>query len=280
MKVRHETAERRTSGLSRREYAKRRGVSPTTIRRHVLSGLLAPALLPDDSIDATLADQILAKNLTRGAGAIPGLEAARRRKLLVEIALLTDELDALRSERVLPIVELEFLRSFYALVARNSARVVADGAMLAGKEPREAFAVLTESVYATLTTIAETQAQARDVPADPDDLASGVPIEKLDLVDLAALKADRQAARLELNRATSRGELVLIADMSDDLGDRITNYRARLLGLPSRAAPLFQSLGTADEAQATTFELVAEALAQFADDAMSATELEEILRNG
>src|SRR5687768_14105582 len=94
----------RTLGLSRRAYARARGVDESTVREHVASGLLKPALLPDGSIDAALADALLAKGRTRGERTAPDLAGARRRKLAAQVALLADEV-AEREGNLVPLAE-------------------------------------------------------------------------------------------------------------------------------------------------------------------------------
>src|SRR5215208_7216443 len=94
----------RTLGLSRRAYAKARGVDESTVREHIKNGLLKPALLPDGSIDPALADALLAKGRTRGRDAAPDLAGARRRKLAAQVALLADEV-AERQGNLVPLAE-------------------------------------------------------------------------------------------------------------------------------------------------------------------------------
>ncbi len=278
MKVRQGSGKRRSSGMSRRGYAERRGVSDATVRRHLTSGLLAPALLPDDTIDADLADAILARSLTRSS-AIPAVDAARKRKLAAEIAMLQDEVTTLIDERVSPAAAREFVRDLLTLCAKQSIGVVDAGAGLAGHVPVDCFTTLTEAVFTSLTAIAETRATTRTIEDEAAPTFAGVRLDALELTDLVALKADLQAQRLETLHATARGEMVLIAAIETDIIDRIANFRARLLAIPSRGAPLFQTLATADEARALTLELSAEALAQLAGDEMDEDELTEILRN-
>ena len=90
MRKARKKSQTRSHGLSRRAYAAQAGVSEATVRKHLRSGLLRPALLPNGKIDATKADELLARQRTRGTVSA-ALSDARRRKLAAQVALLTDE---------------------------------------------------------------------------------------------------------------------------------------------------------------------------------------------
>lgn len=49
-------------GISRREYARRRGVSEKAVRKALADGRIKQSLLPDDSIDPDLADRLWEEN--------------------------------------------------------------------------------------------------------------------------------------------------------------------------------------------------------------------------
>lgn len=152
-------------------------------------------------------------------------------------------------------------------------------ATLAGAEPIDAFTVLTEAVYATLTELSQRRLDA-DGPDDADDeIPGGIPFDTLDAIQLAATKTDLEGERLELVRATKRGDLVPIDVAMSGFGDRITYFRGRMLGLPSRSAPLFQSAMTADEAATVAIDIIEEALFSFAGDEITHDELKQELRD-
>ena len=91
MKKARKKSQTRGHGLSRRAYAAQAGVSEATVRKHLRSGLLRPALLPNGNIDAAKADELLARQRTRGTVSA-ALSDARRRKLAAQVALLADEI--------------------------------------------------------------------------------------------------------------------------------------------------------------------------------------------
>lgn len=86
----------------------------------------------------------------------------------------------------------------------------------------------------------------------------------LDLVQerarLAAAQADAQAMR----NALSRAELLPRADVTKTVQAAFARVRAKLLSIPSRAAPLVSAMRTATEVQSKLTELLHEALAELA----------------
>ena len=88
--------------------------------------------------------------------------------------------------------------------------------------------------------------------------------ESLDLATerarLAAAQADAQA----MKNATSRGELLPRADVTAAVQMAFARVRARLLAIPSRAAPIVVPMTSAQEVQAKLTDLVHEALAELA----------------
>ena len=53
------------TGVSRRAYAKSRGISEAVVRKYLTQGKLTDALLPDGTLDAEKADRLLASSITR-----------------------------------------------------------------------------------------------------------------------------------------------------------------------------------------------------------------------
>lgn len=247
---------RAVEGLSRRAYGRARGVSEGAIRGYIRSGLLRPAILADGSIDPARADEILAGGLTRGPGSPLELAAARRRKLRAECRLLNDELDALLAECI-PREDLDEFLGKAALSMIPALRLLADAApSLAGGEPVRIAASLSDLVYEILTAISTTPVTCDDAP--PGDKADGHDLADLDAAELAALKTDLQARRLEIVRQIERGELVRFMPAVDEFGDRLSAFRASLLALPTKAAP--QLCATPKAARAFVRELLVEAV--------------------
>jgi hypothetical protein len=253
-------------------------VNEKTIREHIGSGLLKPAIRPDGLLDPLVADDLLARGRTRGRDVAPDLEEARRRKLAAQCRLLDDEVQDLRRSRATPATLAEMFGFNYRAFAAGCAPVARAAATLAKAEPIDAFTVLTEAVYATLTDLSERRLDC-DGPDQTDDaIPAGVAFDRLDAIQLAATKTDLEGERLELVRATKRGDLVPIAVAMSGFGDRITYFRGRMLGLPSRTAPLYQSAMTADEAATVAIDIIDEALFSFAGDEITHEALKQELR--
>ncbi len=269
----------RTPGLSRRAYARRVGVNEKTVREHIASGLLKPAIRPDGLLDPILADDLLARGRTRGPSVAPDLDDARRRKLAAQCRLIEDEVKALRSSRATPANVKDILAANYRAFAAGCAPVAKAAATLAGADPLQAFTKLTEAVYAVLTDLSERPLESDQDPALDDPPPTGPAFDTLDAIQLAATKADLEGERLELIRATKRGDLVTIAEAMSDFGDRLSTFRGRMLGLPSRSAPMYQAADTDAEAADVAIEIIDEALFSFVGDEITQAELQEALRH-
>jgi hypothetical protein len=263
----------RSLGLTRRAYARQRGVSEGAIRKHLASGLLAPALLADGSLDPARADALLARQRTRGVVSA-ALSEARRRKLAAQVALLADEI-AQRQENLCRRDEVdEAIRAILREIARGL-RPILDGIPeLAGADARTAFAVLTDSVHTTLQALSEAEIVSTEVAESQP--VQGLAICDLDAVQLAARKAELEALRLELARAQARGELIPNADVEWSLIRRLANARTVLLALPSRLAPLFP-IFTPQAAEAAVRRALEDAISNLAGEDVAAGELKEAL---
>ena len=97
--------------------------------------------------------------------------------------------------------------------------------------------MLRDQVDDLLTRLAgclpEEFVEAETEPKRPD-------LTKLSAVKLATMRADRQAERLELRHAVMRGDLIELDQVVAGMEDRIGRCRALLLGIPSRASPMFE----------------------------------------
>src|SRR5688500_17816376 len=95
-------------GISRRELARRAGISESAVRKHVDAGSLAGAVLRDGSLHPQLAMEALGQVVTRGKRAPVALTTARTRRLRAQTRRLVDEVAALRL-RTLPFAAAEEL---------------------------------------------------------------------------------------------------------------------------------------------------------------------------
>jgi hypothetical protein len=150
------TPQKRRQGVSRRAYATSRGVSERAIRKHLTSGLLAPAVLGDGSLDAGRADSILTSRLSRPSGPPPALADARKRKLLIQTVILADEVAELRGGLAPPADVARLERALFAAAAQILAEMVLPlGPALAGLAPHAAFANVDGAVYDALMLLSE-----------------------------------------------------------------------------------------------------------------------------
>src|SRR6478609_5250468 len=104
------TKAKQWQGISLAAYARARNVTRPAIAKHLSSGLLRPALYSDGTLDARLADTILAKKLTRAKVNLPppaSIAEARERKARATLLLLADEIDEIESDLVRPALAKE-----------------------------------------------------------------------------------------------------------------------------------------------------------------------------
>ena len=103
-----------------------------------------------------------------------------------------------------------------------------------------------------------------------DDVSAEAPIAAedagtdLDLVAERARLASAQADRVEMQNAVTRASTILKQDAVTAMQASITNSRARLLALPTRAAPLVIGMTSPAAIRDVLTELVHEALAELA----------------
>lgn len=146
------------SGLSRRQYAKRRGVSESVIRRHIASGLLAPAVRADDTLDVAKADELLTQNLIRRKAPPAALRTAMTRRLRAKVAILRDEVNEMAGSYV-PAADVRALVMSDLQVVANHLRCLVDAAPhVAGKPAPEALRILKDAVNDILTDVSQTPA--------------------------------------------------------------------------------------------------------------------------
>lgn len=98
---------------------------------------------------------------------------------------------------------------------------------------------------------------------------SGDPEADLDLTAERARKAKEEADKLEMQNAHLRGELLAREDVNAAVVGAFARVRARLIGVPSKAAPMVVQCEVPAEAEAIIRKAVYEALRELADTSVS-----------
>jgi hypothetical protein len=226
-----------TSGLSRRAYAKSRHIDEGTVRKHLKSGVLAEALLPDGTIDPQRADELL--------------KAARTKGKTVSIPLATAKLN---KEAVLAIKDARVVAELERNLVRpdDSANWVAEGASViahilrkfpervagsvVGKDGRTIHRLLSEAINDTLNEtsamFAEREQAAKSavesyVPEVPD-------LRAMTATQLAAHRTVLQTRKLQLELARDEGILRYGDELMIPVTETIAVVKSRLWALPAR----------------------------------------------
>lgn len=98
---------------------------------------------------------------------------------------------------------------------------------------------------------------------------SGDPEADLDLTAERARKAKEEADKLEMQNAQLRGELLARADVDAAVVGAFARVRARMIGVPSKVAPLVVQCETPAEAEADIRKAIYEGLRELADTSVS-----------
>ena len=98
---------------------------------------------------------------------------------------------------------------------------------------------------------------------------SGADGEDLDLNAERARKAKEEADKLEMQNAQMRGELLARDDVNAAVVGAFARVRARLIGVPSKVAPVVVSMEAPAEAEAAIRGAVYEALKELAETSVS-----------
>jgi terminase small subunit / prophage DNA-packing protein len=88
---------------------------------------------------------------------------------------------------------------------------------------------------------------------------------ELDLTEERARKAKEEADRLEMQNAQMRGELLARTDVDAAVVGAFARVRARMIGVPSKVAPIVVTMDSPAEAEAAIRKAVYEALKELAD---------------
>jgi len=262
------------SGISRRAYAKRRGVSDAAIRRRIADGTLADAILPDGTVDPDKCDALLAAGTTAGHRVSSDLATARRRKLAAGNALLADEI-RMSEESTVPRVEADQAElAACRRIAQHLYKIAADAApSVAGRPPAIAAATLQRFVRDALLDISRTRTKTKRTPARA--VAHGTTLPMATATELATTRANLLARRLELKRLVTTGAYVEVEPWSGAIMGRMAIAKSRLLGIHVKLAPSLQSTD-ADGARRLIEKAAADVLAELASEAVSMAELKPI----
>jgi hypothetical protein len=226
-------------------YAKRRGVTRSTISRQIGDGLIPTT--SNGLIEVEAADEALAKRAAllsrRGT-----LADAQRRKLRAAVAILQDEVDYLVSHSIRPDDAIRVLTAHAAKIKWPFEQLIGDVApRVAGLPAAEADAIVTAAVHGVLEALSSDP----DVDEPVKSRAKRRPKKMLLTArDLAAAKADLQATILEYKRWLRRGELIDIDhQVVPVLHDTLLRFRSRVLAVPTRTAPHFEACSAAEAAR-------------------------------
>ncbi|MBI4923083.1 MAG: hypothetical protein HY834_15170, partial [Devosia nanyangense] len=224
------------TGVSRRAYAKSRGISEAVVRKYLTQGKLSDALLPDGTLDAEKADRLLASSITRDRAQPVELRAAKARRLRALVRRLGDDVRDLekslvRADRVRPIA------SVVGLIVADNLRSIAErmAPIIAGMNGKDAHLALRNAVSDALEIISSTMVTG----VDGAQIAEEKELELDDLREpqLHAVQANLQADKLELGRALDRGILRRVADAVEEHEEMMVVSKSLILAMPGRVAP-------------------------------------------
>ena len=225
----------RTSGLSRRAYARQRGCSEAAVRKAIADGRLKKAVLPDGSIDAHRADELLAHSTIASREPPSELSEARVRKLRAQCALLQDEIEELEGALITP-GEAEEARSASCGHVTAKVRTMLERLIprVTDVEAVEASAAIQQEAHQTLLELSQTVVMPI---SEPQERQKQRGLAKLTGVQLEALKNSLQARRLEVQSEQRDRTLVRLDDLGRDVTARFMTVRTKLLSLHHRSAP-------------------------------------------
>jgi hypothetical protein len=263
-------------GVSQAQYARTRRVTAPAISKHIKSGLLADALHSDGSIDADVADKLLAKGLAKRKGnvAAPNLATARRMKLAAQVALLLDQIEAKRDAYVTANPIAAVVRAHSLAVMPHLEHILTAAENAAGRPVTEAQTILREGVFTTLDALVDTYSAARAKASVSVSSAPPLDLSTMGETELAARKAETEAQLLQYQRAELRGEAVAIADVAAAFSRRIADTKQGFLSIPTSAAPEV-SIATPAEARALVRSRLIGAVANLEGPGVTARELAE-----
>lgn len=220
-------------GISRRAFARTRGISEAAVRAHIKSGTLADAILPDGTIDASKADKLLAAANTRPKpGRTPAvLASARQRRVRAQARDLQDEVYDLERHLIPPGVAEQMLNQALdgpAAIARRWPPRVAP--TVASRPADVVQRLLKEGVNDLLGEMHDSFPEApEEEPAPEQDIT-----ETMTPVELAAHIEHLRARILELGRAERQRLLVRVEDTMEVFEEALSIAKSLLKAIPGR----------------------------------------------
>ena len=231
-----------TQAVSRREYAKRRGISEAAVRKHIASGALADALTTDGLIDPVVADRLLAKHLTRGASEPVMLKTAKARRQRARVRRQADVVDDLRRTLITPADAAAIRMEDSGPMLARFRKMAEEAGAVAGMDATAAHAKLRDLVNEALADISGEPAPATEevAPDEPIDIDSLTPSS------LAAHQANLEAEEMERQRALGHGHFIDLYDAVKEYEEALGMAKSIITAMPGRVAPLASAL-TAEE---------------------------------
>ncbi|RYE07392.1 MAG: hypothetical protein EOP22_18010 [Hyphomicrobiales bacterium] len=227
-------------GISRRELARRADVTEATIRRHLRSGALWEAVLPDGTLDPVKGLALLRTVVTKGKVVDSGLRRATDRFTAAQVGRLEDEVADLQ-RRYVPVADGD------ALVAAGMARIAGHLRPLAGSIATAAglpaklvFDHARTCIHNALSAISAdllsgSQPEWWDEPIDAwwNEPTPAAP-RPMSAVALKAAKLDLGATKLTIERMARNGDVRAVSDIVAESDERVATAKSVLLAIPSR----------------------------------------------
>jgi hypothetical protein len=225
------------TGISRRAYARTRGISEAAVRAAVKSGVLASAVLPNGTIDAAKADKLLAAANTRPkpGRTPPVLASARQRRLRAQARDLQDEEHELSLALVNPRWAEHYINGLLddviVLIRQWPAKIAPSLLGLTGYEAQRA---LKDGVDGLLGELHEAFSHPRDLDPDDDAEAPEPDLEAMTPVQLQAHIENLRARILELGRWERQRNVVRTEDVTDAFIETLTISKMLMRAIPGR----------------------------------------------
>lgn len=250
--------------LSRRSFAKTRGLSESRIRALIAEGVLSEAVLPNGLIDSEMADALLAANLTRPkSGAVaPVLRTARTRRDRAQARTNEEQLVGLRNSLITRAQVREGHRLTAILVDGLRAFASRAAPKVLGLEAREVHAMLKAEQQAVFRDInVQVEIARRDRP--PRASRAAPEIDGLTPVELQALLVNQATERLTLERLAANGSLLRVDDVRDADTERGSVLRSTFVAIAGRVDQKVANAPTVEEIERIISEELERALAAY-----------------
>lgn len=223
-------------GISRREAARRAGITDRTVRRAIDSGALAKALLPDGSLHPERTLQLLSQHVQTGRRVPAALTTAKTRRLRAQVAKVADEVAAVRGASItVADVESEQRAQIATLKTHLGGLPWDAGNAAAGKPAPTAHQILRRLLYEALGRITDAEPAALPYPG-PDDSEPEPDLGTLSPNDLTARRIALQAEKMEIETALARGHMVNLAEAVEAFDLRLSVCKSLLMAMPGRVA--------------------------------------------